>query len=108
MATCSRFTRGIGESTSNPMEKHPGVSGWGELAGDSSCSEAQRQSTANRGKGRMSPSRFLFCREEPHANYERVVNNYIKPNLGGMQLAKLAVIHIQSLYARLTKDGKSS
>ena len=28
-----------------------------------------------------------------YANYERVVKNYLKPNLGGIQLPRLAVIH---------------
>ena len=43
-----------------------------------------------------------------YANYERVVRNQIKPELGGLPLAKLAILHVQSLYAKLARTGKSA
>ena len=43
-----------------------------------------------------------------YANYEGVIRNYLKPHLGGMQLTKLGVIHIQSLYASMDRAGKSA
>ena len=64
MATCSVFTSGIGEPASNLTKQCPDASDWGGLADHSSCQEAQRRSTANRGKGRMSPSSFRSCSKE--------------------------------------------
>ena len=66
MGTYSVFTPGIGESASNPTGQRPDASDWTELADDSSCSEARRRSTVNRGKGRMSPPRFRSCSEGTH------------------------------------------
>jgi integrase len=43
-----------------------------------------------------------------YANYEGVIRNFLKPNLGGMPLSKLGVIHVQSLYATMARAGKSA
>jgi integrase len=40
--------------------------------------------------------------------YERDCNLYLIPYLGGVQLAKLAALHVEQLYADLTRDGVSA
>lgn len=42
------------------------------------------------------------------ANYSRVVENHIKPQLGGVMLAALTPVHVQSMIAALERDGKSA
>jgi integrase len=43
-----------------------------------------------------------------YANYARVVKNHIKPQIGGLPLAKLAIFHVQALYATMGRSGKSA
>jgi integrase len=43
-----------------------------------------------------------------YANYAAVARNHIKPRIGGLPLSKLAVMHIQSLYADMARAGKSA
>lgn len=47
-------------------------------------------------------------RPTTYANYERVIKNYIKPHLGGLQLGKLGALNIYALYASMAEDGKSA
>ena len=49
-----------------PDRTAQGASDRAELPADSSCSKARRQSKANRGRGRMSRSRFRSCSEGTH------------------------------------------
>ena len=43
-----------------------------------------------------------------YANYAAAVKNHIKPRIGGIALSKLTIIHVQSLYADMTRCGKSA
>jgi integrase len=43
-----------------------------------------------------------------YSNYERVIRVHIKPELGGVMLPKLAVLHVQSLYGKMNRAGKSA
>lgn len=42
-----------------------------------------------------------------YVNYEMLIRNHIAPYIGGIQLASLQPSHIQNMYSRLEKDGKS-
>ena len=46
-------------------------------------------------------------RESTHYNYNRVIKTHIKPQLGGVLLAKLTPIQIHAMYATLQREGKS-
>jgi hypothetical protein len=36
---------------------------------------------------------------------QRIVKNHLRPRLGGLKLAKLNALHVESLYADLARDG---
>jgi integrase len=43
-----------------------------------------------------------------YENYAAAAKNHLKPRIGGVVLSKLSVIHVQSLYADMTRAGKSA
>jgi hypothetical protein len=96
METYSVFTPGIGESASNPTKQRPDASEWAELADYSSCSEAQRQSTANRGKGRASLSRFRSCRR---------LNQATRRAIDSRGISQLPIMADSRVTEMLTREG---
>lgn len=46
-------------------------------------------------------------RETTYVSYKGIVNNHIKPQIGGMVLNKLTPIHVQAMYAALERKGAS-
>jgi integrase len=43
-----------------------------------------------------------------YENYAAAAKNHLKPRIGGIALSKLSIIHVQSLYADMTRCGKSA
>ena len=43
-----------------------------------------------------------------YANYAAVVKNHIKPQIGGLILGRLTIVHVQALYAAMGRSGKSA
>ena len=43
-----------------------------------------------------------------YANYAAVVKNHIKPQIGGLVLGRLTIVHVQALYAAMGRAGKSA
>lgn len=46
-------------------------------------------------------------RSGTYVNYEMIIRNHINPYIGGVQLAGLEPSHVQNMYSRMERDGKS-
>jgi integrase len=56
----------------------------------------------------LTGSARMTVKPTTYVNYSGIIKNYIKPHLGGVPLTKLAVIHVQGLYAAMAQANKSA
>lgn len=40
-----------------------------------------------------------------HEERSRIVNNHLRPRMGGLKLSKVTALHVESLYADMSRDG---
>lgn len=46
-------------------------------------------------------------RSTTHLSYQGIIENHIKPRIGGVMLSKLSPVQVQGLYAEMERDGAS-
>jgi integrase len=56
----------------------------------------------------LSGTAKMTVKPTTYVNYKGVIKNHIKPRLGGVLLTKLAVIHVQGMFAAMDRAGKSA